>query len=72
MDELLTVKQVSNKLQAHIMSIYRLIRKGKLKAMHVPGVGLRIEVKELEKLLGQNTGRTRAKPRRGTSAKPRK
>lgn len=71
MDELLTVKQVSNKLQAHIMSIYRLIRKGKLKAMHVPGVGLRIEVKELEKLLGQ-TARGSRVSRRKNSARPRK
>jgi len=31
-----------------------------------------LTVEELKKLLSQNTGRTRAKLRRGTSAKPRK
>lgn len=72
MSELLTVKQVADKLQAHIMSIYKLIHSDRLKAMRVPGVGLRIEAKELEKLLDQNTGRTRGSRRRRSNAKPRK
>ena len=70
--ELLTVGQVSDKLQVHIMSVYRLIRSGRLKAMHVPGVGVRIEPKALEELLSQDVkGTTTTKPRRNR-VKPRK
>ena len=53
MDQLLNVQQVADRLQVHIMSVYKLIREGKLKAIHVPGVGLRVKTEELEKLLGQ-------------------
>jgi excisionase family DNA binding protein len=70
LDELLSVKQVADRLQAHIMTIYKLVRVGTLKATRVPGVGLRIEAKELEKLLGQNTRRSRTKRRRENSARP--
>ena len=62
MDELLNVQQIANQLQAHIMSVYKLIREGKLKAIRVPGVGLRVEAKELEKLLGQTKRGSRASP----------
>lgn len=61
-DEFLTVQQIANQLQAHIMSVYKLIREGKLKAIRVPGVGLRVEAKELEKLLGQTKRESRASP----------
>ena len=70
--EFLTVQQVADKLQAHIMSVYKLIQSGRLKAMRMPGVGLRIETRELEKFLDQNTRKPRASRRRRVNAEPRK
>ena len=70
--ELFTVRQIADKLQIHVISTYRLIRSGTLKAMRIPGVGLRIEGKELERLLSQNTKGTTTKPKRATRAKSRK
>ena len=61
-DEFLIVQQIANQLQAHIMSVYKLIREGKLKAIRVPGGGLRVEAKELEKLLGQTKRESRTSP----------
>lgn len=73
MDELFSVEQVANKLKIHLMTVYKLISSGQLSVVRVPGVGLRVEGKELEEfLLGQNTRRARAKRKRGTSGKPRK
>ena len=72
MGELLTVKGLARILRLHPATVCGLISSGAVLASRSPGGGLRIEAKELEKLLSQNTGRTRAKPRRGTSAKPRK
>ena len=72
MGELLTVKELARILRLHPATVYGLISSGSVLASRLPGDGLRIEAKELEKLLSQNTGRTCAKPRRGTSAKPRK
>lgn len=72
MDELFTIEQVANKLKIHLMTVYKLVSSGRLKAVRMPGVGLRIETKELEKFLDQSTGRTRVSRRRQSSAKPRK
>ncbi len=72
MDELLSVKQVADRLQAHIMTIYKLVRVGTLKATRVLGVGLRIEAKELEKLFSQNTRGSYVNQGRRTNAKSRK
>ena len=72
MVEILTAKEVAGRLKVHLMTVYRWVSSGRLKASRLPGGGLRIEAKELEKLLGQNTKRPSAKPRRRTSAKPRK
>lgn len=70
--EFLTVQQVADKLQAHIMSVYKLIQSGRLKAMRIPGVGLRIETRELEKFLDQNIRKPRASRRRRVNVEPRK
>ena len=70
MGKLLTVKELARILRLHPATVYGLISSGSVRASRLPGGGLRIEAKELEKLLGQNTARTRAKPRGGTSAKP--
>lgn len=72
MDECLNVEQVAKKLNIHIMTVYKLISSGRLQAIRMPGIGLRIEAKELKKLLSQNTRRTRTRSKRRTSAKPRK
>ena len=62
MDELLTAQQVSDRLQIHIMTVYKLIQKGTLQAMRVPGVGLRVKAEELEKLLDQTKRGSHASP----------
>jgi len=72
MGELLTVKELARILRLHPATVYGLISSGSVLTSRLPGNGLRIEAKELEKLLSQNIGGTYAKPRRGTSAKPRK
>lgn len=69
-DGLLTVTQAADRLKEHLRTVYRWVSQGCLQAKRLPGGGLRIEAKGLEKLLGQNTTRTRAKPRGGTGAKP--
>jgi len=72
MGELLTVKDLAQILRLHPATVYGLISSGSVQASRLPGGSLRIDAKELEKLLGQNTRRARAKPRRGTSAKSKK
>ena len=64
MEELLTTKQVAERLQVHLITVYRWIAQGLLPAQRLPGGWLRIEAKELDKLLGENKGRTNVKSRR--------
>lgn len=52
--ELLTPNQAADRLQVHLMTIYKWISSGRLEAKRLPGGGLRIEVTELEKLLTEN------------------
>lgn len=49
--ELLTANQAAERLQIHLMTVYRWIKEGRLQAKRLPGGGLRIEAVELEKLL---------------------
>lgn len=72
MGELLTVKQLAERLQLHPATVYGLIQSGSVEAIRLPGGSLRIEVRELEKLLHQNIRRTRASRGRRSDAKPRK
>ena len=72
MDELFTVEQVANKLKIHLMTVYKMLSSGRLKAARIPGVGLRIEAKELEKLFSQNTRGSYVNQGRRTNAKSRK
>jgi len=51
MEEILTTKQAAERLQVHIITIYRWISQGLLPAQRLPGGWLRIEAKELDKLL---------------------
>ena len=69
MDEVFTVQEVADRLKVHVMSVYKLIGEGTLRATHVPGVGVRVEAKELEKLLDQNVKKVPTKPRRKSNAK---
>ena len=62
MDELMTVKQLAARLQLHTNTVYELIRSGKVKAISLPGGSLRIEAKELKKLLDYKKGNN-ANPR---------
>lgn len=71
-NKFLTVKQVSDRLKVHLMTIYKWISSGTLEAKRLPGGGLRIEAKELEKLLSENPAKTHTKRRRKADAKPRK
>lgn len=50
--ELLNVTDVAKKLSCHIMTVYKLIYSGRLKAVKIQSLGWRIEMKELEKLIG--------------------
>ena len=63
MAEILTAGEVAVRLKVHLMTVYRWVSSGVLKASRLPGGGLRIEAKELEKLLSQNIRRTRTKSR---------
>ena len=69
MVEILTANEVAGRLKVHLMTVYRWVSMGQLKANRLPGGGLRIEATELEKLLSQNTRRSR---RRRANAEPRK
>ena len=51
MEVILTVKQVAKRLQVHIVTIYKWISQGLIPAQRLPGGWLRIEAKELDKLL---------------------
>ena len=72
MDDLFSVEEVANKVKIHLMTVYKLISSGRIRAMRVPGVGLRIEANELERFLYQNKRRAHAKSMRGTSGRTRK
>jgi excisionase family DNA binding protein len=61
MDELITVKQAADRLQVHLLTVYRWISSGVLPAQRLPGGWLRIEANELERLLSKNKGRTNVK-----------
>jgi len=49
--ELLTASETAAKLKVHLVTIYKWIASGRLQAKRLPGGGLRIETKELDKLL---------------------
>ena len=71
MVEILTPNEVANRLKVHLMTVYRWISSGRLEASRLLGGGLRIDAKEIEKLLGQ-TARGSRVSRRKNSARPRK
>ena len=71
MTELLTTNQAAEELQIHVVTLYRMIKAGKLPAKRL-GARLRIEKSDLQKLLDPNTDRTHASRRRKTNAEPRK
>jgi len=50
MEELLTVKEVADKLKVNTMTIYRRVWRGELKSIRV-GRLIRIPVREMEKIL---------------------
>lgn len=72
MVEILTAKEVADRLKVHLMTVYRWVSSGVLEASRLPGGGLRIDAKELDKLLSQGRGKTRIKSRRVTSGKSKK
>lgn len=57
----MTTKEVSEKLGVHQMTVYRWIKEGLLPARYLPRGGIRVELKEFEKLLSQRKGETDAK-----------
>lgn len=50
-NELFSANQVASMFGIHVMTVYRWIHSGRLPAKRLPGGRLRIETKELEKLL---------------------
>lgn len=66
MVEILTANEVAGRLKVHLMTVYRWVSMGQLKANRLPGGGLRIEGTELEKLLCE---RSCTKRRRKADAK---
>lgn len=62
--EILTAKEVADRLKVHLMTVYRWISSGRIEVSRLPGGGLRIDAKELDKLLGRNTRKTRTSRRR--------
>ena len=69
--EILTANEVANRLKVYLMTVYRWISSGRLEASRLPGGGLRIDAKEVEKLLDQ-TARGSRVSRRKNSARSRK
>ena len=67
--EILTPKEAADKLKVHLMTVYRWVASGRIKVSRLPGGGLRIDAKELEKLLDRTRGSRGS--RRKTSAKSR-
>ena len=57
--ELLTASQAADRLQLHLMTIYKWIAAGYLEARQLPNGRLRIEAKELDKLLAKTKGGTK-------------
>ena len=52
MQELLTVREVADRLKVNVMTIYRRVWRGELKSIRI-GRLIRIPVQEMEKLLKQ-------------------
>ena len=71
MEEILTPNEVANRLKVHLMTVYRWISSGWLEASRLPGGGLRIDAKDIEKLLNR-TARGSRVSRRKNSARSRK
>ena len=69
--EILTANEVANRLKVYLMTVYRWISSGRLEASRLPGGGLRIDAKEIEKLL-ERTARGSLVSRRKNGAGPRK
>ena len=57
--ELLTAKTIADRLQVHLMTVYRWIAAGYLEARQLPSGRLRIEAKELDRLLAKTKGGTK-------------
>jgi excisionase family DNA binding protein len=72
MEEILTPNEVANRLKVHLMTVYRWISSGRLEASRLPGGGLRIDAKEIEKLLERTARGSRTKTRRKDNAKTRR
>ena len=72
MEEILTASEVADRLKVHLMTVYRWISSGRIPVRRLPGGGLRIDAKDVETLLGQDTRRSRPKSRRRTNGKPRR
>jgi len=64
-----TVEEVAKLLGLSRSSMYQAIRNNSVPSLRIGGRILISKI-ELEKLLSQNTRRSRAKQRRGTSARP--
>lgn len=64
MAEILTAKEVAGRLKVHLMTVYRWVSSGRLEVSRLPGGGLRIDAKELDKLLSQRRRRTSGKSRK--------
>jgi len=61
MDELLTVRQVAEKLKLHPATVYAWLSSGYLEAIKLPSGSLRIEAQQLTKLLRKRGREARAK-----------
>jgi len=72
MEEILTANEVANRLKVHLMTVYRWIASGRIPVRRLPGGGVRIDAKALDKLLSEDTKGTTTKPRRGIIARPKK
>lgn len=64
MEELLTTKQVADLLQVHLITVYRWISQGLLPAQCLPDGWLRIEAKDLKKLLSEDKSRNYVRSKR--------
>jgi excisionase family DNA binding protein len=50
-NKLYTLKEVSEILQVHYMTVRRWIKSGDIKAIRLPGVGIRISRSELDRII---------------------
>lgn len=69
MVEILTPNEVANRLKVHLMTVYRWISSGRLEASRLPGGGLRIDAKEIEKLLDQTAIGSRMSRRKNSASR---